>query len=74
MFYAQIQKIHEAVHLLGSQEKLAFECKVSQQTVSKWLSNHVKKLRFEHALAIEQATSGKVTWQQLLLINQLRHA
>lgn len=74
MLYAQIKKINQAVHLLGSQENLAFACKVSQQTVSKWVSNRVKRLRYEHAVAIDKATGGKVPWRALLLIDDPKHA
>ena len=74
MTNTQVQNIREAIRIAGSQRELAFRCHVSQQTISKWLCNHVDKLRFEHALAIDKATGGKVTWQQLLPTNQVRHA
>lgn len=51
--------IKQAIDLLGSQQKLAEACGVSQNAVHKWLSNKLR-VSLENALKIEKATNGKV--------------
>lgn len=51
--------IKQAIDALGSQQKLAEACGVSQNSVHKWLSGKMK-ISLENALKIEKATNGKL--------------
>lgn len=55
--------IKSAIEIAGSQKKLADACGVSQVAVSKWFRGG--DIRAEHAIAVEKATDGKVTREQL---------
>lgn len=55
--------IQQAINLIGSQEKLAAACSVTQGAVSKWARGG--NIRPEHALSVERATDGAVTASQL---------
>lgn len=51
--------IKQAIDILGSQQKLAEACGVSQNAVHKWLLKGMR-VSLENALKIEQATNGKI--------------
>lgn len=56
--------IVRAVEILGSQSELARSCGVSQPTVHKWLHG-LAVITPRNAIAVEHATGGKVTREQL---------
>jgi|GEM_PF-741000 len=56
--------IELAISLCGSEGKLAMKCDVKQQTVNYWRKKG--RVPAKHILAVEQATNGKVTREQLL--------
>ena len=56
--------IERACSLLGSQSALAALLKVTPPTVNQWTKG-VRPVPIEHCLAIEHATGGKVTRQDL---------
>lgn len=51
--------VQKAIEVLGSQNKVAIACGVSQNAISKWL-NGQSKVTLENALKIEKATDEKV--------------
>lgn len=51
--------VQKAIKELGSQNKVAIACNVSQNAISKWL-NGQSKVTLENALKIEKATNGQV--------------
>lgn len=55
--------IEKAISLIGTQARLAEICKVKQASVSKWKAKGAAPA--EHAIAIEKATDGEVTCEQL---------
>ena len=55
--------IEKAIAVVGTQSELARLAGVSQTAVNKWL--HGGRLSAESALAVERATSGKVTRHRL---------
>jgi len=59
-----VEHIRRAVKILGSQVELAEACGVRQSHVSNWICRD-KTIPLERALAIEIATDGEVTMQQL---------
>lgn len=52
-----------AVEVLGSQNKLAEACNVSQPSVLKWINGG--GISVENAKKIEDATEGKVTMREI---------
>lgn len=56
--------IKRAIELAGSQRALAEKTGLSQQGIS-WLLNDAPQISAEHAVAIENATSGEVSRAQL---------
>ena len=55
--------LHKAVSIAGSQKALADQIGVVQSAVANWLKRG--NIPVEHCLAIEKATGGKVTRQEL---------
>ena len=55
--------LHKAVSIAGSQKALADQIGVVQSAVANWLKRG--NIPAEHCLAIEKATGGKVTRQEL---------
>jgi DNA-binding transcriptional regulator YdaS (Cro superfamily) len=51
--------IAKALSLFGGQQAMANACGVTQAAVSKWVRGH--RVSAESAIAIERATSGRVT-------------
>lgn len=51
--------VKRAIDILGSQQRLAEACGVSQNAVHKWLLKGMR-VSLENALKIEKATNGKV--------------
>lgn len=58
-----IKRLKKAIKIIGSQNKLATLCKVSQQAVAGWIAWGNVPAR--HALTIEKATNGQVTRHDL---------
>lgn len=58
----KIKALEKAITLIGNQTKLANAIGVKQQSVNKWLRSGVPPRR---VLAIEEATSGRVTRYEL---------
>jgi len=56
--------IEKAIRIYGSQSALAAAIGFSQVAVSNWLRNK-KRIRAEAAVAIQQATNGKVSCREL---------
>ncbi|WP_370905980.1 helix-turn-helix domain-containing protein [Citrobacter koseri] len=56
--------INSAIEIVGSQQKLADACEVSQPTVWAWLHGR-KKASAQNAVRIEKATSGKIRAYQI---------
>jgi DNA-binding transcriptional regulator YdaS (Cro superfamily) len=56
--------VQKAIDICGSQTELARRCGVMQQHVWKW-RNSLNRIPAERAVAIEAATSGAVTVEQL---------
>jgi DNA-binding transcriptional regulator YdaS (Cro superfamily) len=56
--------VQKAIELCGSQTELARRCGVKQQHVWKWL-HELRAVPAERAIAIEIATGGAVTCEQL---------
>lgn len=52
--------LREAVEIVGSQAELERRSGIPQQTIS-WLLNKSERISAEHAVAIDRATSGKVS-------------
>lgn len=61
---AGLKALQKAIKHVGSQQALAERIKTNQQNISWWL-NESKKVPAEQAIAIEAATKGFVTRQQL---------
>lgn len=55
--------LNKAVSIVGSQKALADQIGVVQSAVANWLSRG--NIPAEHCLAIEKATGGQVTRQEL---------
>lgn len=56
--------INSAIEIVGSQQKLADACEVSQPTVWSWLHGR-KKASAQNAVRIEKATGGKIQAYQI---------
>lgn len=56
--------INSAIEIVGSQQKLADACEVSQPTVWAWLHGK-KKASAKNAIRIEKATSGEIQAYQI---------
>lgn len=54
-------QVRRAIKIAGSQARLAKKAGLSQQAISKMLSNGAKKISPESAIALETATDGKVS-------------
>lgn len=54
--------IQQAIEIMGGQSKLADAVGISPMAVNKWIKNRVPA---ERCAAVEKATEGKVTRQQL---------
>ena len=54
-----------AIEIVGSQDKLAAKLNVSQPLISYWLLRSRKGVTAEWCAAIERATDGQVTREQL---------
>jgi DNA-binding transcriptional regulator YdaS (Cro superfamily) len=58
------EKLHSAIKIIGSQQKLAIVLELSRAVVNHWL-NHGIKIPLKHALHIEVLTNGYVKAEQL---------
>jgi len=58
-YFMAVKAIAQAIHVLGSQQKLADACNVKQPSVCAWLHGR-KKVSAENAKRIEKATDGAV--------------
>ena len=59
------EAIQRAIDLCGGQVRLGKFIGVPQQTVSAWLTEAKLPLKAEHAIAIDEATRGEVTKEEL---------
>ena len=64
-YYANIEKLKEAIHLLGGNMKFSQTAIIPYQSLMDWQSGR-KSPSPENCKKIEKATGGKVTRQEIL--------
>jgi DNA-binding transcriptional regulator YdaS (Cro superfamily) len=56
----------KACHIMGGQKQLAKGIKVNVSRLNKWINRNKGPIPLRYALAIENATSGQVTCDELI--------